>query len=78
MIDIVGKGLKFLFRIADLEDIRSINHKIGMVEGVLTKTIHYVNFQASLINTTIDTLIETRRAVNQLESVIVTLARDLG
>ena len=38
--------------------------------------IHYVDIQASLINNTIDTLIGSRIAVNQLESVIVTLVRE--
>ena len=65
-----------MFGFADSEDIRSINRKLGTVEGVLTKMIHYVDIQASLINNTIDTLIETRRAVNRLESVRVTLVRE--
>ena len=73
LVDIVGKGLKFLFGVADSEDIRAVNYHIGKVEGVVRKTIHYVNIQASLINNMIDNLIETRRAVNQLDNIILSL-----
>ena len=40
---------------------------------MVKKTIHYVNIQASLIYNMIDRLIESRRAVNQLDNIILSL-----
>lgn len=51
-------GLKFFFGVADSADMIAINHHIGSVESLLKKTTHFVNIQASYINTTINTGIE--------------------
>ena len=65
LINVVGSGLKFLFGVADSNDIKKINKNIGNVKNVVKEALHYMTEQATYINHTIDVVIQNRHAVNR-------------
>ena len=73
LVDAGGKVLKFLFGVAEEDDIRQINSKIDTIFEGVSKSIHLQDVQATYLNHTIIKMNEIQISVNRLNTVINSL-----